>query len=115
MRMVQGWIVTFIALLVTLPLPLLADIQYVYDDAGRLVQVVAQDGSSAQYVYDAAGNISAIKRFTANQLALSAFTPGVAAVGAQVTLHGSGFSATAGSNAVTLQWRDGQCHQRGAQ
>lgn len=102
MRIAQGWLVTFIVLLVALPAPVRADVQYVYDGVGRVVQVIAPDGSSAQYVYDVAGNISAIKRFSANQLALSAFNPSAAAPGAQVTIHGSGFSLTPANNVVSF-------------
>ncbi|MBI1771717.1 MAG: RHS repeat protein [Burkholderiales bacterium] len=39
-----------------------ADVQYVYDKLGRLVNVVAADGSSVQYTYDAVGNIQGIKK-----------------------------------------------------
>ena len=76
--------------------------QYIYDGAGRLVQVVAADGSSAIYQYDAAGNITAIQRLNSGDLALTAFSPTSGAPGTQVTLQGTGFSATPGSNAVSF-------------
>src|SRR5712691_10099576 len=47
-------------------------IQYAYDELGRLVAVVDQQGSAAIYVYDAVGNVLSIQRFDAATL------PGVA-------------------------------------
>jgi YD repeat-containing protein len=79
-----------------------ADVQYAYDSAGRLVQVTAADGSSAVYRYDSAGNITSIERISAGQLALSAFSPTRGAAGAQVTIHGSGFSQTPSANAISF-------------
>jgi YD repeat-containing protein len=79
-----------------------ADVQYVYDANGRLVQAVAPDGSSAVYNYDPAGNILSIQRLTAGQLFLASFSPLSGVPGTQVTLNGSGFSTTAASNAVTF-------------
>lgn len=79
-----------------------ADVQYAYDGAGRLVQVTAADGSSAIYSYDEAGNIVSIERFSAGQLALSAFTPATGPAGSQVVIHGSGFSTTPSANAVSF-------------
>src|SRR5579872_4352516 len=34
-----------------------AGAQFVYDAGGRLIQVIAPNGSSSQYVYDPAGNV----------------------------------------------------------
>jgi YD repeat-containing protein len=77
-------------------------VNYVYDELGRLVQVIAADGSSTQYAYDAAGNITAVKADTVNTLAIISFTPTSGAAGTNVTLFGSGFSTTAASNTVTI-------------
>jgi YD repeat-containing protein len=79
-----------------------SDVRYMYDAAGRLVQVVAPDGSSARYRYDAAGNIVGIDRFASNELSLTTFSPSSGSVGAQVKLQGSGFSTTPASNTVTF-------------
>ncbi len=73
---------------------------YMYDANGRLVAVTAPDGSSVVYKYDAAGNILSIQPIAVGQLALFDFAPAQGAVGAQVTLQGSGFSTTISNNTV---------------
>ena len=45
------------------------EIRYLYDDLGRLVGVVDQQGNAAEYVYDAVGNILEIKRFNVDPAA----------------------------------------------
>jgi YD repeat-containing protein len=82
--------------------PALAAVEYVYDENGRLVGVYAPNGDSAQYVYDGAGNITQINRITAGSLAIIEFQPRSGPVGSQVTIWGSGFSATPGLNTVTI-------------
>ncbi len=77
-----------------------ADVQYVYDEAGRLVEVIAPNGESAQYQYDPAGNITAINRLAATAVSIAEFTPNSGPIGATVTLWGSGFSTTASQNTV---------------
>ena len=79
-----------------------ADVEYTYDEAGRLVGVYAPNGDAAQYVYDAAGNITEIKRFSSTQLSIIEFTPNAGPVGTQVQIYGTGFSTTPGNNAVTF-------------
>ena len=79
-----------------------AGANYVYDELGRLVQMIAGDGSSTQYAYDAAGNVTAVKADTVNTLAISSFTPTSGDAGTNVTVFGSGFSTTAASNTVTI-------------
>lgn len=79
-----------------------ADVEYAYDEAGRLVGVMAPDGDAAQYVYDAAGNITEIRRFSASVLSLIEFQPKEGPIGTQVTIWGSGFSTTASQNTVTF-------------
>ena len=52
-------------MLVGLCAPLSADLaQYIYDDLGRLVQVVDGQGNVATYTYDAVGNLLSITRST---------------------------------------------------
>ena len=54
--------------------PAFADVQYVYDEIGRLIQVIDQNGDSARYVYDAAGNITRIRRVSSGTLAVTVGT-----------------------------------------
>ena len=77
-----------------------ADIKYVYDENGRLVEVVTADGSSAQYRYDAVGNINTIKKNAATTLSIAEFTPNGGMAGSAVTLYGNGFNAIAANNVV---------------
>src|SRR5262245_3191495 len=75
-------------------------IQYVYDDLGRLIKVIDQNGNVAEYVYDAVGNILEIRRSTIAGLAILSFTPSQGPVGTRVTISGQGFSPTPSANAV---------------
>lgn len=49
-------------LVLGLPAAALADIVYLYDDLGRLVRVIREDGEAATYHYDVVGNILQITR-----------------------------------------------------
>lgn len=82
--------------------PAFADVDYAYDEAGRLVGVYAPNGDAAQYIYDAAGNITEIKRMTATTLSVIEFLPKSGPVGTQVTIWGTGFSTTPSQNTVTV-------------
>lgn len=77
-----------------------ANVQYIYDEAGRLVEVVAPSGESARYSYDAAGNIKSIRRAGVSTVAIGEFTPNQGAIGTAVAIYGSGFSTTAANNLV---------------
>ncbi len=79
-----------------------ANVDYVYDDNGRLVGVYAPSGDAAQYVYDAAGNITQINRLTAGTLGIIEFAPKSGPVGAQVTIWGMGFDPTPSLDSVTF-------------
>ncbi|AMO98373.1 IPT/TIG domain protein [Collimonas arenae] len=76
--------------------------QYVYDELGRLVQVVSSDGTGAQYVYDAVGNITTIKKNAAAAITIAEFAPSVGPVATTVTIYGSGFLAVPANNTVTF-------------
>src|SRR5207245_135350 len=79
-----------------------AGASYVYDELGRLIQVIAADGTSTQYTYDAAGNILAVRADTTSTLAITSFYPETGSAGSTVTITGSGFSAVPANNAVTF-------------
>ncbi|NOT56638.1 MAG: hypothetical protein HOP18_18730 [Deltaproteobacteria bacterium] len=79
------------------------DVQYVYDDLGRLSAVInATTNEAAIYQYDAVGNLLGIVRQPASTLAILNFTPKSGAVGTSVTIVGLGFSPTATQNSVTF-------------
>lgn len=50
------------ALLLAFATPASADIRYLYDELGRLVRVIREDGEAGSYHYDAVGNILSITR-----------------------------------------------------
>jgi YD repeat-containing protein len=74
--------------------------QYAYDPDGRLIQVIAANGSSTIYQYDAAGNILSVQNVAAGQLALAGTTTTGGETGGQVVIQGSGFSTTLSSDVV---------------
>jgi hypothetical protein len=79
------------------------DVQYVYDDLGRLSAVVnPTTNEAALYQYDAVGNLLGIVRQPASTLAILNFTPKSGPVGTTVTVAGLGFSTTASQNTVTF-------------
>ena len=83
-----------------------AAIQYAYDELGRLVAVVDQQGNTAIYAYDAVGNILSIQRVDAGAspapVAITAVVPERGKAGAVVSILGKGFAATPAQNAVAF-------------
>lgn len=81
-------------------------IHYIYDDLGRLVGVVDQDGNAATYTYDAVGNILAIGRHNATDtpglVAITLVAPNKGKVGTAVSIFGKGFSTDPAQNAVSF-------------
>jgi hypothetical protein len=77
-------------------------INYVYDELGRLAQVIDQSGDSAIYEYDLVGNITKIIRGSTATTTISEFTPNSGPVGTTVTIYGTGFSTIPGQNTVTF-------------
>ena len=76
-------------------------VQYAYDELGRLVAVVDQQGNAAIYVYDAVGNVLSIQRADAAALpgvAITAVVPEKGKAGTVVSILGKGFGS--GQNAV---------------
>ncbi len=87
-----------------------ADIVYLYDDLGRLVRVIRQDGEAATYHYDAVGNILQITRERGVAQTITVGDPSVSGVDrattTTVTLSGSnlvGASVTPSVAGVTIQ------------
>jgi YD repeat-containing protein len=83
-----------------------AQINYLYDELGRLVAVIDQQGDVAVYSYDAVGNLLSIQRVNASDapgaVAISLVSPNKGPVGTTVTLFGKGFSATPSQNSVAF-------------
>lgn len=78
-------------------------VQYFYDDAGRLIRVVDQNGNVATYNYDAVGNLVSISRTTSpanGGLSIFNFNPQQGPVGTAVTIQGQGFSTTSSADLV---------------
>jgi YD repeat-containing protein len=75
------------------------DINYIYDQLGRLVAVVSPT-ETVTYTYDSVGNLLSISRQNSNLPSISEFTPNSGAVGASVTIYGTAFSSTPGLNTV---------------
>jgi YD repeat-containing protein len=100
LQQILFWLSTFSLSLGLVTTPAHADVSYVYDELGRLVEVVAADGTSTQYSYDAAGNVTGIKKATSTTVSIAEFTPNGGPVGTVVTIYGSGFNTAAASNSV---------------
>lgn len=80
-----------------------ARIHYYYDALGRLIQAASTDGTGVQYSYDPVGNIMSIRRLEATRLSVLDFGPRAGAIGATVTVYGSGFDpVVAAANTVTV-------------
>jgi large repetitive protein len=77
------------------------DIAYFYDELGRVVQATnATSGDAILYTYDAAGNITSQRTVPVTSLSIGHFAPATGPIGTQVTINGTGFSATPASNTV---------------
>ena len=79
------------------------EIRYVYDDLGRLIAVMDQQGNIAIYEYDAVGNILAIRRpDTTGPVAITLFEPTQGPIGTQVEIFGIGFSDVPTENTIAF-------------
>lgn len=77
-------------------------VRYVYDSNGRLHAVILPSGEASIYEYDAAGNLVSIWRQAPTQTQVLGFSPTEGAVGATVTIFGTGFSPVASENVVAF-------------
>ncbi|GIF00007.1 hypothetical protein Ari01nite_74710 [Paractinoplanes rishiriensis] len=75
---------------------------FFYDAAGQLAGVTDPATGSAAYRYDDAGNLERTERLALGALAVFALVPARGPAGSSVEIGGTGFSATAGDNAVTV-------------
>jgi YD repeat-containing protein len=99
-------VLPFGALLLAFATPASADIRYLYDELGRLVRVIREDGEAASYHYDAVGNMLRITRESGvaqtTTVTSQSATSGSRQTSATVTLAGSNligagvFSSVAG-------------------
>jgi YD repeat-containing protein len=88
--------------LTSLPVAQSGSIRYIYDELGRLVGVIDQNGDAAAYHYDAVGNLLSIARMGPSAVSIIEFTPNDGPIGGSVTIHGTGFSTTPSQNTVTF-------------
>jgi RHS repeat-associated protein len=91
------------------PGPARADIVYLYDDLGRLVRVIRDDGEAATYHYDPVGNILQITRESGvaqtTAVTSTSATSGFQGIIVPVTVTGSNLtSITDESGTTALQW-----------
>lgn len=78
-------------------------ITYIYDDLGRLVGVVDQEGNAASYTYDAVGNILSISRHDVlGPVSITLVSPNKGKVGTSVAIFGAGFSPNPVENRVSF-------------
>jgi len=75
-------------------------ITYAYDELGRLVAVSDPSQGAAKYTYDGVGNLTAIARQAVSVVSVLSFSPKTGPVGTNVTIYGTGFSATPLQNTV---------------
>jgi YD repeat-containing protein len=77
--------------------------QYIYDDLGRLSQVIDGQGNVATYQYDAVGNLLSITRNTGGVGAptITSFTPNTGNAGASVNVSLAGTNLTGASLATS--------------
>ncbi len=84
------------------PLISAQNVHYSYDELGRIVGVVDQNGNAAQYTYDANGNTLSISRYTSSQVAVLSFSPASGSAGTTVTISGANFGAGAAQDIVSF-------------
>lgn len=99
---IRDWAAALFILILSFTSRAQAEINYIYDESSRLTGVIDPAGETAVYNYDAVGNLLSITRQSSAAVSIIEFTPNSGPVGTTVTIYGTGFSTTAGQNAVTF-------------
>ena len=101
-RWVRQTLLLFFFILIVVP-PTFADVSYVYDDLGRLVRVIRENGAAATYHYDAVGNLLQIIRETGipQVSVVTAVSTSTGDRGTTVSITITGFNFLGGSLSVT--------------
>src|SRR5262245_10328860 len=81
---------------------LAANIQYVYDELGRLIAEIDPAGGTTRYAYDPAGNLLSVTRDSSTGFRVDGFSPSSGRVGDAVTIFGAGFIPNAAQNTVSF-------------
>lgn len=91
------------AILILLSSAYAGEVNYIYDDLGRLVKVIDDQGNESVYTYDAVGNLLSI---TGNSItgavAIIDIEPWEGSEGTVVTIYGKGFSSVPSENIVSF-------------
>jgi len=74
--------------------------RFVHDADGRLEAMIEPNGETAVYEWDAAGNLISIARHPSAELSILQLSPSRADIGESISIEGTGFSPTPGSNTV---------------
>jgi YD repeat-containing protein len=77
------------------------DVEYVYDEIGRLVGVITP-AERVTYTYDDVGNLLSISRGSSSEVSIIEFTPNNGPAGTTVTIYGTAFSTTPTQNTVAF-------------
>ena len=96
----DGLLLTFLGQSVSSANP--GNVTYVYDAAGRLIDVIDGLGNAATYNYDPAGNLLSITTSDDSPLSIFSLSPNNGPIATPVTIYGDGFSATPSQNTVTF-------------
>ena len=74
--------------------------RFLHDPDGRLKAAIDPEGSTAVYGWDSDGNLLSIVRHESSELSVVGLSPSSAQIGDTVTIEGTGFSTTPGTNTV---------------
>jgi YD repeat-containing protein len=81
---------------------LAANIQYVYDELGRLIAEIDPAGDVTRYTYDPAGNLLSVTRDSSTAFRVDGFSPSSGRAGDSITIFGAGFITNPAQNTVSF-------------